>query len=437
MRRLTNPLFILILLQSLLCLPVIALELAGRMKPIPSIGACRSDAVQYHIPQIRYFIAHPFDFRPYPTQVAMGPGYHATLATLCRLTNQLDNPGLLILLHTVQFFLGIIYLIIIWRCCHSDTAPKPWQSFLVLLPAVLTPYSLNENNWPVTIMPSNLLAFLALLLYDHLYSGTVTASRRGGTLLAAGIVVAAALTVRQNVLWAMAPLALLGIRALRTREWNIQDWLMAVISVVPPVAVLWILYRIWGGLVPPEFQHTHTAGGYSAAAVLYPLALIACLTPFFAGYLLSDLRTAETKRAGAVLVLGAIIGLLLAVIGPTTFSFEAGRNGGLLWGFAHRLPAIADRSLLFLVLGPAGGLALAFLVVVAWQRGVQAFTVAFLAWLVICGLNNTAYHRYYEAMALLFFAFVCTRAPQPTRYAAVGPLLLAVAFVGLYLLQFR
>jgi hypothetical protein len=242
-----------------------------------------------------------------------------------------------------------------------------------------------------------------------------------------GLAAAASVAIRQISVWVEAPLLV--------RLWFIgrrAPWWTAVLA---PAVVLALIVT-WGGLVPPAWR-THTIGlGYSAAP--YQFAVLAVLGGFFLHAAGIDWRGALRDHLAWS---GAAIGLVSALYCATSTVYDAGRWGGYFWSAAERLPVIADRSVVFLLLAPIGGAMLARLGHRLWVQAGPALT---LAWLAAFGaffasgiLNRQVHQRYYEPVMLVLLMFWLALVSDRPGAAPVNirPLLLLTAGqVGITLL---
>lgn len=225
-------------------------------------------------------------------------------------------------------------------------------------------------------------------------------------------------------------------------------------AVVPAVAALAVFVWMWGGLVPPTFagrgegDHPNVSASLSLAAPAYILMLIGLYTPFFAGWWWLGLR----RRAGLAAVFGAagaLAGLVLALVADSTFSIEAGRNGGY-WQVIAMGPVVADRvSVVLAVLAVFGGAmaGVCAAALPAQRRWVLLVTLAGFASAQV--VNANTWQRYYEPLVLVLVAAASAlclgldeserssglgRVPAPTAvrvWRVIGPVLLAIGLAVL------
>ncbi len=411
-------------------------------------GRMALDQLHYHERTVRAFInAWPApDLTNYWS--ATTPGYHLVIAGAANIVGDTRTTLQLIASLFTVALLGLLG----WAL--GSRAPPP-TAVALGLPVVFSLYVWPAGVW---LLPDNagwLLVLGVVLLALRTKFGL-------GHLLAAGVVLAALVLVRQIHLWAAAALwmgAWLGaghdpdstnnpgpldgsfageLRWLLTpsRDRVVRTGLM-VLATLPAFLIVAHFARTWGGLTPPLFQGefqseaVHTGGNPAAPAFI--LALIGFISLFFAGYLAAPFLHMWRTRPWVILV-AAGVGALLALLPETTYDRNAGRWTGL-WIVADNLPVIAGRSLLILVGSTLGAVACAawcsgmglrdrWMYIAVWAAFVAAQTASFQIW-----------QRYSEPMVLLMVAVACTRlvdrGPQPRLAPAAriaGPVLLAAMF---------
>jgi hypothetical protein len=364
---------VLVTLFALLCLPLLLSS---------HENAYTWDETSYYLPAVRQIREH------WPRLDVLGdslsataPGYPYVLAGVSFLTSPGRFP-----LRLVNFAVSVGVLALLWRTWPAGAGPR--LALLALLPLAASNFFVKSASCVVT----DNAALLAI-------TGTVVTLflRPAGTgPVWASALATVAVLVRQSGAWVIAPL---GFCLLRARG-PAARWLL----LIPPVAALGWLVVTWGGLVPPAWQAAHYAGtGLVPAAGAYLLGVLAILGVFFyAAARPAEWRTDLTALGTGV---GALLGLAVALVGPTMPDYAAGRWGGYLWEIAARLPSMHSHSLLFVILSPAGGALLAMLGRRLWLETGAAtalpWLVTFFAWAGAGLSNRQVFHRYFEPFILV------------------------------------
>jgi hypothetical protein len=158
-------------------------------------------------------------------------------------------------------------------------------------------------------------------------------------------------------------------------------------------------------LVPSQWRDKSQLSSVSSAAYAYILALVALFAPFYFPRALT--ATVFRKYASNYVIwCGAIVGILVSVISPTSHDHSSGRWGGYLWAAVEHLPIVLDRSVVFVVLAPIGGMLLAALIqemlrsTTAWQTAL--WSIGLVAWASAFVINRQIFQRYYEPTLLIF-----------------------------------
>ncbi|MEL6499189.1 MAG: hypothetical protein AAGJ54_10530 [Planctomycetota bacterium] len=324
--------------------------------------------------------------------------------------------------------------------------------WVVALPLAASAYVVHAGT---TVLPDNAgwLGVLAVLLL-------CLRPPAGLAWIAVGLAMLGLVLLRQSHVWAAGGVVAAGwlgasgslllgrdVLARKTRR-----TLLAIATALPAVAVLALFVWVWGGLVPPTFAgqsggaHPDVQSRLSLIAPAYILMLAGLYAPFFAAWWWGGLRE-SWQRAAVFAAAGAVVGVVLALIGPSTFSLEAGREGGY-WRLIQAGPVVGDRtSVVLLVLSAFGG---------AMAGACGSALPARRRWLLLVALagfaaaqvvNANTWQRYYEPFVLLLLAVasaLCARGdrddgtlgplPQPSPVRAwrvAGPIVLAVGLAGL------
>lgn len=394
------PLLLLWLAVSTLCAPLLLRT---------DVSSYTWDERNYHQPAVRQIAERwpALDLRR-DSLSATAPGYQWFLAGVSRVVGTGERP-----LRVVNLLVSLGALAILWHALPLAAAER----MVLLLPLALSNFFVKSASHVVTDNAA-LLAVAA-----SLSAVLVSPAGRPGR---AGCWAAAAVAVRQSNVWLFAPLALANLLSSAQRS-RPAAWIAALL----PVGVLGILVVRWGGLVPPEWTATHLGRpGFSLLTnAAYLLGVAALLAPAYAWAVRAALDGNTRRKSMAI---GGVVGLAVALLAVTAPDYEAGRWGGYLWSAAEKLPVVQGRSVLFLLLAPLGGAALACLISAVWKAAPSAprvvWTTAFGGWAASGLVNQQTFHRYFEPMmlVLLILAVALVYRAEPGRLDRRALLLLAV-----------
>ena len=381
------PLVLLLVLCSLCCLPLILTR---------GDTAFTFDETNFYLPAIhRIRVDWPRLNVSTASLSATAPGYQYILASLSFLT----GPGVLAL-RCWNLVISLGLPVVLWFAWPAASESR--LRICALLPLVGGCFFIRAAS---NLMTDN----AALLATTASLSLILLPGRKRGVALS-GVCAALAVFIRQITIWIEAPLLLRLLGLGRNAPW----W-----ALLPAPAVLGWLVLSWGGLVPPAWQ---TVSGIGYAAAPYQLAVLGVLGLFYLASAGPDWRCELGNRWNWA---GAALGLIVALAGPTAPSYEAGRWGGYFWNAAEHLPVIAQRSVLFLVLGPVGGWVLIALARRLWT---EAGTETTAIWLAVLGsflatglLNRQVHQRYYEPVLLVVLIFWRILLPSSKPAARPAP----------------
>lgn len=416
------------------------------------------DQLLYHQQAIEIFA------RQWPTPdlsdylSATTPGFHLAMAFLER-----------------QFAIGvrgmqvactlIAFALLWWLGSVARVSMRPWHAAALVLPVGASMYVFASGAW---VLPDNLawLGVLAMVL--------LSLSPRMGVreLALGGIVLVALVSTRQVHAWtggllfaaawlsagdgplratprsgACMPTGLAGdVRTVLLDDMGRRCVMgaLALAACLPAALVLVHFYGLWGGLVPPTFQHQyHTANPAGPAFVLAVFGFVAC---FCAGWVAP--RVAEAwRRRPALLMAFVLAGLALALAPVTTAGsnadYFAGRRSGL-WDIAARLPMVAGRcSVLIVGLATMGALTLGAFASLWKARPAIILACAFLGYGLAMAAGGELWQRYAEPFALVMMVVTLgldapNRATARTcepgrleRFAPLGACVLTLLFVAM------
>jgi hypothetical protein len=410
-----------------------------------SSSRARFDAERYHIPVVNQFA----DQWPTPDVSdylsATTPGYHWLLAGVGQLTRS-TTAYELVGAATAALVVACLVWWLTRRTGHRHAA-------VVALPLAVSPYFVHSA---VSVLPDNAawLGVLAVLLLS-----LTAASRRGPALLiywlGMSLTVAALILVRQSHAWAagvtLAAGWLASYGALHTSllphrgtlPARAQSLGISLAAIAPAVLILMWFVSVWGGLAPPTFagadqSQPNVQKQLSLVAPAYILMLFAVYAPFFAALTLPNLMLAPRRAIGPV-VLGAGLGLGLALIGPSNFDQDAGRYSGY-WRVVAMTPTIAGRtSTAILFAAPLGGAMVGALLAVLDPRSRWLMLTALAGFAAAQIVNANAWQRYYEPFVLIWLALHAgiaashspTTTPRLRLARLIGPAALTAGLAGL------
>jgi hypothetical protein len=378
--RFTSSFVFVALLFALLCAPLLF---------SPGVNAYTYDEVTYHLPAVRQIQENwPHLDINADSLSATAPGYHYALATLSMVTG-----SHVLILRSATWMLSLGLLALLWRLFDPSLRPL---AVAALLPLACSNFYVKSASWIVTDNPAllGMSATLCLLLFNP--------SR--GRIWLGGLLAAATTFIRQLYVWLVLPvLASAALRLFNPRDRGFR--MIDLAAALPACAVLALLVGSWGGLVPSKWlPATQAANASPLTSVCYLLAVFFILGVFYHLAFPSDDNSPTSLKTPAFA--GAVIGLLLVVLSASDYNPQAGRWGGYLWAAAQSLPVIGGRSLVFILLTPAGAALLAVMITRLVRR--TSWTVA-LPWIVSLAAwsasflpNTQIFHRYYEPAILVF-----------------------------------
>lgn len=441
------------------------------------------DQINYHEKVVRTFaqeLPNP-NLRDYLS--ATTPGYHLVLAAVGRvllgpnlhagvnLTPDAADPHaaplalaiarerLVLQLTGGLFTLAWVGLLVWWaarRCgAHGTTA-----ALVCVLPVAASPYVWQSGAF---MLPDN-SAWLAVTGVLLASLAAVQASTRATWrwLALAGLLAFASVWLRQIHLWtagvvwaaaalsAAAPLRQRGpllavsdalpLRTTRKARWLAHLGLGIALTLPAFASVAWFA-SIWGGLVPPSFKLWYTTGVTQPGASAFILTLIAAYGVFFAGWWWPAAKAAWTSHRAALL-LSALIGLALALIGPTEPGFQQGRFGGL-WSIVALVPSVLGRAPLVAAGAVAGAVLVAVLLAGMAPRQRWIMLAALVGFAAAQTANEQLWQRYNEPMVLLWLVLACVLGSSRTEdtrlmptWRVIGPLALALGLAAVTALGF-
>ena len=374
-------------------------------------GRAWYDQAHYHLPAILHF-AHGGSLRDYPS--ATTPGYHLLLATVA-----LVLPGNEIALKLVGLLISLV-LVGVLAAFVARRVATPTRTLCLLLPMLVSPYFLPQGVW---LVPDNLgwLTVFGVLLLAMRYQDRLSwYAGMSGLLLAAVL-------VRQSNAWLCA-VALLSVLAAAPVGVTCRRWLLSSAMLAPAILVLTGFVALWHALTPPSFVVHHQGVNFA----VWPFLL--CVFGFY-GLFYLPLIPPQIRQVWAQpqwrrrILMGGVLGFLLAAVQRTDLNEAAGRVSGL-WILARLGPDPLHRSILITALSMLGGISIAMWCAVLPRRLAAGVLCTMLAYVLAQTTNHMVYERYFAAFVFMLLLIMSAEIIgrnrdriQPWRFTA--PLLLA------------
>ena len=417
------------LLFTAIVMPPILVD-AQMHRPLYSagLGSLSLDMLGSHLPQINFFIAHPWNLVDYPAVVTSLPGHDILLAWVARLLGYtvIDLKTLPIrLLHALVSGVGAMSLFLFlhrMQCCQHRSA-RIWMTTALWISVVPSFYFLQSSIYISTDVPAATL-YMAFLYFVIFHPRAI----------AVPTITATALVFwRQSYAAVLAAPFLAGRDQLLTRLSSPH-----ILSLVVPAAVFLFYIIQFGGLVPPNalpIADLRTVGSLFPQSILHALAYLGLVLPvyllIFADEIRSCYRSPITTRA--MLALSSLFIILWTVV-PSTYNYNAGRWGSIVWTLSRYSPQWANHSFLVLFLGILGAAFTVLLVRLAIDhREVRPVVGGMLFYLVSQIVVPLAFQRYVEPVILMSLALIaagCVTVP-PRRLAMFATIFGFYGLVGL------
>ena len=371
--------------------------------------------------------------------VAMTPGYHWVMAGVLRLTGVPDAGLRLVALGLSVAVFSLLGVLLARRCGAVLGA-------ILLAPMLASVYVANSAAWMLADNAGWL--WVGVLALAALYGRP---NPRWAALVGLGLLLA--VWTRQNMLFLALPLwaaawmraapggvsSMNPLVALPTRARNL---LPLAVATLPAIASLVYLHRVWGGLVPYEFQGQYDGANPSNLAL--QLAMLGPLGVFFLPVILGvgeagwrSRTTAIVRTAAPWMVLGFLAAGSVAALVPTTHAPTEGR-AGMVWQAMDSINVfgpIGRCNPVAVVIAAIGGAVLALVLACVPPRQRWILGALFAGFGVAQGASSEVWQRYHEPFALLFLALAGTVAaaarttrPERVPWAQAAPVaLLALA----------
>jgi hypothetical protein len=367
------------------------LYLAPIARKIIGVGGLADDAKNYHLPQIAYFINHPFSFVNYEAYATTLPFYHTLMAWLA-IAVGIDEPNVAsIFLRTVHLFISTIGIPFFFIGLTRRTTLR--NAILLTAPLVTSWYTVSGSVFLGTDGPA-----LSILLLIVTYAGENTRSK---VFLNTALVFALA-GIRHIYLPFVLPIYIL--RGLKN---GVSGFFYSVV-ILAPAALLVAFYALkWRGLVPPGIPSGLNPQGVFPYTVLGHLGVTAIWFSAFAVLRWSEwLVLLPQKLPLAVVTVVALLVFALWLMVPTDFSLESGRFGSLTWALG-KFWMVDNRSVIVLIMAIIGSACLAISVFdLIGNRKDETIVISLVLYLIALMLTYASYQRYSEPVILTSLALV-------------------------------
>jgi hypothetical protein len=419
-------LFVVAVFASLVVPPIIADVEMHRPLYSAGPGSLSLDMLEAHLSQINFFIAHPFNVLDYPGVVTSLPGHHIVLAWVARLLGYttVDSTTLPIRM-THAFICGIgslgLFLFLARLQSFQHRAVNSWMTISLWISVVCSFYFLQSSIYISTDVP-------ALILYIFLLDIAIF---RPKTVVVPTIAASAVVFWRQ--IYAPALIAaffsptdpkIVGRKSL---------------IVIVPLTLLLAYIVNFGGFVPANSggptDILRNVGGVFPQSVLHVFALLGILLPVYSLIFANEIIVCYRLRGvgWAVPVLFTFVVILWIAV-PSTYNYNNGRWGSIVWIVSSYGPRWTDHSLAVLLLALLGAAFSVFLGEVAMKyRQIRPIAVGMCAYLVSQVVVPLAFQRYIEPLILMSLAAIAAGSATvpPWRLALFTILFGAYGLIGI------
>lgn len=373
------------------------------------------DQYYTHIPQINYFISHPFNFLHYPVKSATLPGHHIFLAYVASALgiNELsqDTWALRIVNALVAYALLIAAWSLIWKLCKNA-----WRTFILVLPITCSYYTISAAIWINT--DNGAMFFYTMLLYCLLEENPNALLTMGYTFF--------------MVLWRQIYLPVIGAFWLPVifSKNSYSSLKFAVIGSFPALILVAGYAATWGGLTAPIANNPSKLILLSPTLLLHAFSLFGLLVIPYMPFFYSDKYTRVFDRKLFIAItISVIVAITLWLISPSTYydpnEGRAGRYGSLVWLIANFTPflSIDDKSFSVLILTLIGTFVLSMMILRAIRLRYYPIEIAMLLFYFIgYSCQQFPYQRYLEPIVLVTYAVYGARIIPISNRKPLGPL---------------
>ena len=369
------------------------------------------DMLAYHLPQINFFIQHPWNFLDYPGYSVSLPGHHLLLAWAARALGYMviDSATLPIrLLHaTFGLVFSVVLLLFLYRLRRDDPRySRLWVTLALWMSVVPSFYFVQSSVSISTDLPAATI-YLVYLYLITFHSQAIAAITVSATAL---------------VFWRQiyAPVIMVPFLAYPGRVRANPPFLL---TLVVPGAILLFYIIQFGGFAPPNSIVEYVPeplihigwrsldlhlGGVFPQSILHAFAFLGLVSPVYLAIFSTAIRSAY--RSVVTIIAASVIFLLIATIWitvPSNNDADAGRWGSIVWSLGQIGPSWNNRSFIILLLGIVGTAFVASLLNLALSR--NEIRPALIGMLLYIGgqiFMPLAYQRYVEPVVLLSLALI-------------------------------
>jgi hypothetical protein len=371
------------------------------------------DMRNQHLPQINFFIQHPWNFVDYPGYSVSLPGHHILLAWTAKALGymKIDSTTAPIrLLHaTFGLAFSLILFLFLYRLRRDDSdESRLWVTLALWTSVVPSFYFVQSSVFISTDVPAATI-YLVFLYLIAFHSQAVAAIATSATAL---------VFWRQNYAPVIAVPLLTSPDRVRA---NPIGPLLLTVGV--PGAILAFYIIQFGGFAPPNSiveplpepliqigwnsMGLHL-GGVFPQSILHAFAFLGLVTPIYLMIFSTVVQTAY--RSSGTIIAAAVIFLLITTIWvavPSTINFGAGRWGSVVWSLSQIGPSWGDRSLIILLLAVVGAAFMAPLMHLALSRNeIRPILLGMMLYIAGQIFQPLAYQRYVEPVVLISLALI-------------------------------
>jgi hypothetical protein len=398
------------LLFAAMVVPPILVD-AEMHRPIYSAGpgSLSLDMLEHHLPQINFFIVHPWNVVSYPGLVTSLPGHHIWLAWAARLLGHtaVSSKTLSIrILHALFCWAGsMLFFFFLHRMQSRQGRPvRIWTTTALCLSVAASFYFVQSSIYISTDTPA-LGLYLVFLYFTIFYPKAIATP----TIIAASLVF-----WRQSYATVLAAPLLAVPNQIPARLLN-----PIVLSLIIPGAILLFYIIAFGGLVPANAGLA--LGGVFPHSILHAFAYLGLVLPIYLFIFVDTLKaTYRSTIAIPTMVALSVLVTVLWISTASTYSYDEGRWGSIVWTLRQYGPQWGSHSLLILFLGLLGA---AFAVMLAGLAvdhvEVRIVLLGMFLYLSPQILMPLALQRYIEPIILVSLALIAARCVAITPWRLV------------------
>jgi hypothetical protein len=370
------------------------------------------DMLAEHLRQINFFAEHPWNFVHYPGYSVSLPGHHILLAWVARALGYTTIGSTTVpirLLHaTFGAVFGLILFLFLYRLRRDDPHQnRLWVTLALWISVVPSFYFVQSSIFISTDMPAATI-YLVFLYLTVFHSQAIAAITLSATAL---------------VFWRQSYAPVLAAPLLanpnRLRATLIGPFLL---TIAVPAALIFFYIIQFGGLAPRNSIVEHSPEpwievGWSSIglhlglfpqSILHAFAFLGLVSPIYLTIFSTVIQTAY--RTSHTIIAASVISLLIATIWvavPSTFDFDGGRWGSVVWSIGQIGPIWGNRSSIVLLLGIIGAAFTAVLMHLALSRHeIRPVLLGMLLYIAGQIFMPLAYQRYVEPVVLMSLALI-------------------------------